>query len=206
MKAQVYLLTPPRIDDAFPALLESVLDAGPVAALQIRLKEHSEAEVRSYLPRLIEIARARGVAAIVNDSPDLAREFGADGVHVGLSDTPYAEARATMGKEAIVGVTCHNSRDLAMNAGEKGADYVAFGAFYPTQTKQPKATAPIEILEWWSEIFEIPCVAIGGITPDNARPLIEAGADYIAVSSGVWAYPDGPQAGVEAFSQLLASS
>lgn len=205
MACELYLLTPPRIDAGFPALLEQTLDAGRVAALQIRLKEHSEAEVRSHLPRLIAIAQGRGVTAIVNDSPDLAREFGADGVHIGQEDTPYEEARATLGRTAIVGVTCHDSRDLAMKAGEKGADYVAFGAFYPTATKSPKATAPIEILEWWSEIFEIPCVAIGGITTENAAPLIAAGADYIAVSSGVWQHPSGPQAAVEAFTRLLSS-
>lgn len=199
----LYLLTPPRIDDAFPALLEQTLDAGRVSALQIRLKDHSEAELRTFLPRLIEIAQARGVAAIVNDSPDLAKEFSADGVHIGQEDTPYDEARAIMGRTGIVGVTCHASRDLAMKAGEKGADYVAFGAFYPTQTKEPKAHASLDILEWWSEIFEIPCVAIGGITLDNAAPLIAAGADYLAVSSGVWAHPDGPQRAVERFSQLL---
>lgn len=205
MACQLYLLTPPRIDDAFPALLEETLDAGAVAALQIRLKDHSEAEVRTYLPRLIEIAQSRGIAAIVNDSPDLAREFRADGVHIGQQDTPYAEARATVGPKAIVGVTCHASRDFAMKAGENGADYVAFGAFYPTQTKEPKAQASLDILEWWSEIFEIPCVAIGGITTLNAGPLIEAGADYLAVSSGIWSHPSGPQAGVAEFSRLLAS-
>lgn len=204
--AQLYLLTPPRIDDAFPALLEDTLDAGKVAALQIRLKDHSEAEVRRYLPRLIEIAQSRAIAAIVNDSPDLAREFRADGVHIGQDDTPYEEARATVGREAIVGVSCHDSRDFAMKAGEKGADYVAFGAFYPTETKSPKAEASLDVLEWWSEIFEIPCVAIGGITTHNAGPLIEAGADYLAVCSGVWSHASGPQTAVAEFTRLLASS
>lgn len=206
MKAQLYLITPPRIDEAFPALLEETLEAGNAAALQIRLKDHSEAEVRRHLPRLIAIAQSRGVAAIVNDSPELAREFGADGVHLGQEDMEYDAARALLGKTAIIGMTCHDSRDLAMKAGEKGADYVAFGAFYPTRTKQPKATATLDILEWWSEIFEIPCVAIGGITLDNAPPLLEAGADYLAVSSGIWDYPEGPPQAVERFSQLLASS
>lgn len=205
MTCELYLLTPPRIDDAFPALLEDTLDAGRVAALQIRLKDHTEAEVRTHLPRLIEIAQSRGVAAIVNDSPDLALEFKADGVHIGQEDTAYEEARATVGRTAIVGVTCHDSRDLAMKAGQKGADYVAFGAFYPTATKSPKTSAPLDILEWWSELFEIPCVAIGGITTDNAAPLIEAGADYIAVSSGVWDHRAGPKAAVAEFSRLLSS-
>jgi thiamine-phosphate pyrophosphorylase len=145
------------------------------------------------------------VAFILNDRPDLARAFRCDGVHVGQEDANYAEARLIVGKDAIVGVTCHDSRHLAMEAAEAGADYVAFGAFFETRTKETTSRADVSLLEWWSEIFEVPCVAIGGITPANATPLIEAGADFLAVSSGVWDHPDGPDAAVRAFNALLAS-
>ena len=151
-------------------------------------------------------AQRRGVAFLLNDRPDLAFETGCDGVHVGQSDMPYREARATIGADRIVGVTCHNSRHLAMEAAEAGADYVAFGAFFPTQTKEPKTQASPEILEWWSEMMVVPCVAIGGITVANAKSLVEAGADFLAVSAGVWEYPDGAEAAVRAFNALFANS
>ncbi|WP_297732424.1 thiamine phosphate synthase [uncultured Maricaulis sp.] len=200
--SQLYLITPPRIDDDFLASLEMALDAGPVSALQIRLKDHDETEIRRLAPPLIKAAQERGVAAILNDSPELADALGCDGVHIGQSDGRVKDARAIMGKDRTVGVTCHASRHLAMVAGEAGADYVAFGAFFPTQTKATEHVATPDILAWWVEIFELPCVAIGGITVDNAAPLIAAGADFLAVSSGVWAHPDGPAAAVKAFGAL----
>lgn len=152
------------------------------------------------------ICHRHDVAFLINDRPDLAAELGADGVHIGQEDADYRTARRLVGDQAIVGVTCHNSRHLAMAAAEAGADYVAFGAFYATDTKTPKTHADIEILEWWSELFEIPCVAIGGITPDNALPLIRAGADFLAVSAGVWTHAKGPRAAVEAFQSLIAEA
>lgn len=204
MKTQLYLITPPRIDAGFAATLAEALDAGAVAALQIRLKDHSREEILRLAPKLVETAQARGVAAILNDDPELAAELGCDGVHIGQQDGTVKAARAVMGKDRTVGVTCHDSRHLAMNAGEAGADYVAFGAFYPTDTKAAPTRAEPEILTWWSELFELPCVAIGGITVDNARPLVEAGADFLAVSGGVWNHPDGPAAAVKAFNAICA--
>lgn len=203
MSCQLYLLTPPRIAPGFADVLADVLDTGAVSALQIRLKDHSADEIRRLAPDLVRTAQKRGVAAILNDDAHLAAELGADGVHIGQTDGTYKDARSTVGPNRIVGVTCHDSRHLAMQAGERGADYVAFGAFFETATKSPKARADIALLEWWSEIFEIPCVAIGGITVENARPLIEAGADFLAVSGGVWAYRDGPVAAVQAFADLM---
>jgi thiamine-phosphate pyrophosphorylase len=202
--AELYLLTPPRIDAAFPALFEQTLKAGPVAAIQVRLKDHDPAEREAYARALVGVAQGLGVTAVVNDDPALAARVGADGVHVGQEDATYAEARAAMGRAGIVGVTCHDSRHLAMEAGEKGADYVAFGAFYPTVTKTPKTQASLDILTWWSELFEIPCVAIGGVTAETAPELARAGADYVAVSSGVWAAPEGPQAAVERLCAALS--
>ena len=203
--SQLYLITPPRITADFVTTLESALEAGPVSALQIRLKDHSETELLELAPSLIKVAQSRGVAAILNDSPELADRLGCDGVHIGQSDGRVKDARAIMGKDRTIGVTCHASRHLAMVAGEAGADYVAFGAFYPTQTKPTDHVATTDLLTWWVELFELPCVAIGGITTENAAPLIAAGADYIAVSSGVWQHPSGPQAAVEAFTRLLSS-
>jgi thiamine-phosphate pyrophosphorylase len=201
--AELYLLTPPRIDAGFADTLARTLDAGPVSALQIRLKDHDEAEVRALAPGLIKAARARGVTVILNDDPQLASALGCDGVHVGQEDASVKQARADLGPKALVGATCHDSRHLAMTAGEQGADYVAFGAVFETATKTPKSRASLELFTWWRELFELPCVAIGGITPDNAQPVIDAGADYLAVSGGIWNWPDGPERACEAFSRLL---
>ncbi|MGE4528818.1 MAG: thiamine phosphate synthase [Rhodospirillaceae bacterium] len=208
MPCRLYLITPPALPDpaAFAGAFAAALDAGDVACVQLRLKDVDDDTVRRACDLLRPLAQERGVAFLINDRPDLARELGCDGVHVGQEDATYAEARKIVGADAIVGVTCHDSRHLAMLAGEQGADYVAFGAFYPTPTKIPKSTAEPEILAWWSELFTVPCVAIGGITVDNAAPLIAAGADFLAVSSGVWAHPDGPAAAVAAFDRLFAAA
>ena len=182
------------------------LDGGDVASLQLRLKDVADDDILRAGERLMRIAQRSDVAFIVNDRPDLAKKLGADGVHVGQEDAPYAEARALLGPDKIIGVTCHNSRHLAMEAAEAGADYVAFGAFYPTATKEPKTRAEPEILTWWQEIMEAPCVAIGGITVENALPLVEAGADFLAVASGVWAHRAGPEAAVRQFNQIFATA
>ncbi len=179
------------------------LGASDVASLQLRLKDVSDDEVLRTGERLMRIAQARDVAFILNDRPDLAKKLGADGVHVGQEDAPYAEARALLGPDKIIGVTCHNSRHLAMDAVEAGADYVAFGAFYPTTTKDAKTKAEPEILTWWQDIMEAPCVAIGGITVSNALPLVEAGADFLAVASGIWDHEQGPEAAVKRFNEIF---
>jgi len=202
--AELYLLTPPRIDASFAARLEVTLKMGIVSVLQVRLKEHDQAEILKLAPPLINIAHREGVTVIMNDAPDLAARLDCDGVHIGQQDASVEAARASVGPMAIVGVTCHNSRHLAMQAGECGADYVAFGAFFDTVTKSSTTRAGLDILSWWTELFEIPCVAIGGITVDTAPAVIEAGADYIVVCDGVWSHPDGPEAACAAFGQVLA--
>ena len=159
--------------------------------------------IRRAADLLRPIVQAHGAAFILNDRPDLAAELGCDGVHVGQEDASYADARATMGPSRIVGVTCHDSRHLAVEAAEAGADYVAFGAFFPTRTKEPKTQADIELLNWWSDVMVVPAVAIGGITVANAPALVEAGADFLAVSAGVWEHPEGPEAAVKAFNSLF---
>ncbi|HEX3942858.1 MAG TPA: thiamine phosphate synthase [Rhizomicrobium sp.] len=204
MTCRLYLITPPKIElSGFAAELGCALDVGDVASVQLRLKDLSDDEVRRAAEALMPIAQQRDVAFLINDRPDLALELGADGVHIGQEDATYSQARAAVGPAGIVGVTCHNSRHLAIEAAEAGADYVAFGAFYPTKTKQPKAVADPEILRWWSNLMVVPCVAIGGIVVENAPPLVDAGADFLAVSAGVWSHPSGPSAAVKAFAALL---
>lgn len=201
---QLYLVTPPRLDAAaFSPVLAAALDAGPVAAVQLRLKDVDDDTIRAACERLRPVAQDRDVAFILNDRPDLAAELACDGAHVGQSDASYREARAALGKDGIVGVTCHASRHLAIEAAEAGADYVAFGAFYPTTTKEAKHHADVELLSWWSAMMTVPCVAIGGITLANAPALVAAGADFLAVCAGVWEHPDGPAAAVGAFARLL---
>ena len=204
---RLYLLTPPRLDDlaGFAHTLALALDAGDVAALQIRLKDHTEAEITAAALVLAPVAQARGVAVIMNDRPDLAASLGLDGVHIGQEDASYRDARRIVGPDRMVGVTCHDSRHLAMEAAEAGADYVAFGAFFDTGTKAPKTRADPEILTIWQETMQVPCVAIGGITVENARSLAAAGADFLAVCAGVWAHPDGPAAAVAALNAEMAA-
>ena len=204
---RLYLITPPRLDDpqAFAGVLAQALAGGDVAALQIRLKDVDDDAIAAAVRALAPVASAHEVAVILNDRPELAAALGCDGVHIGQEDAPYAVARRLMGKDRIVGVTCHDSRHLAMEAAEEGADYVAFGAFFPTGTKSPKSSADPEILSIWQETMATPCVAIGGITVATARALAAAGADFLAVSAGVWAYPEGPAAAVAAFNAEMAA-
>ncbi|MDM7985527.1 MAG: thiamine phosphate synthase [Maricaulis sp.] len=206
MSCQLYLITPPRLSPELVKDLRAALEAGEIAAVQIRLKDHNRDEIRAAAPELVALIQSFGAAAILNDDAELAAELGCDGVHIGQQDGRVKDARAIMGKDRSVGVTCHDSKHLAMVAGEAGADYVAFGAFYPTETKQAPTQADPSVLRWWVELFELPAVAIGGITVDNAAPLLEAGADFLAVSSGVWQHPDGPAAAVKAFNALMADA
>jgi thiamine-phosphate pyrophosphorylase len=204
---RLYLITPPVIPDLgqFAETLSQALKADDVAVLQLRLKNATDQEILRAAETLGPIAQSYGVAFLLNDRPDLAKACSADGVHVGQEDASYAEARRILGPKSIVGVTCHDSRHLAMEAGDAGADYVAFGAFYPTSTKEVKAKAEPEILTWWRDVTVVPSVAIGGITPDSAAPLVRAGADFLAVSSGVWNHPQGAAAGVAAMNRTIRS-
>ena len=200
---QLYLISPPEVGGDFPGRLEEALGGGPVAAFQFRVKgvdQHEAARLAEPLQRVCEAAE---VAFIVNDDMALAKRLGADGVHLGQGDGDPREARALLGPNAQIGVTCHDSRHLAMEAGEAGADYVAFGAFFPTSTKETSHRPEPAILSWWSRLFEIPSVAIGGITPDNGAVLVEAGADFLAVCGAVWEHPEGPGAAVARFQAVL---
>lgn len=201
---QLYLISPLDVGGAFPDRLARALDAGEVAAFQLRVKDMDEHQAARLAEPLQAICAARDVAFIVNDSISLAKRIGADGVHLGQSDGEVEDARKRLGRDAQIGVTCHDSRHLAMEAGEAGADYVAFGAFFPSGTKHTEHRAGPELLTWWQDLMEIPCVAIGGITPDNCGPLVAAGADFLAVSGAVW---NGDEvAAIKAFHQAIAAA
>ena len=205
VNCRLYLITPPVLPQNFEAELAAALDAGDVAAVQLRLKNLPDAQLQKTIERLRPIVQSRGVAFVLNDRPDLAVKLGCDGAHVGQSDMKAAAARKILG-DLTLGVTCHNSRHLAMEAGEAGADYVAFGAFFPTATKEPPEMAEIETLKSWAEIMEIPCVAIGGITAENCAPLVQAGAEFLAVVGAVWNHPKSPAAGVQAILKAIAAA
>ena len=204
---RLYLITPDRIDnlEAFAIQLTAALEGGDVACVQLRLKGADDAQILATAAALMPICHARDVAFLINDRADLAKQAGADGVHLGQNDGSIADARALLGDEASIGVTCHASLHLAYEAGEAGADYVAFGAFYPSATKETEHQASSDLLDAWDEATELPCVAIGGITPDNCAVLAEAGAHFVAVSGAVWSHPEGPTAAVKAFNMALAS-
>jgi thiamine-phosphate pyrophosphorylase len=203
---RLYLITPPAFDPpAFRDSLAAALDAGDVAAVQLRLKDADDATLIRAIDALRPVVQSRHVAFLMNDRPDLAVAHGCDGAHVGQTDTQAHVARKILG-ERIMGVTCHDSRHLAMEAGEAGADYVAFGAFFPTATKDAPTRADPDILRWWSGLMEIPCVAIGGITAANCAPLVQAGADFLAVVGAVWNFPGGPAAGVRAMNAAIAEA
>jgi thiamine-phosphate pyrophosphorylase len=203
---RVYIVTPAAIDlSTFPDALAMALDAGDVAAVQLRLKDAPDDTLKRAIEALLPVTRSRDVALIMNDRPDLAVAHGCDGAHVGQTDTPAMVARKLLG-DLTLGVTCHDSRDLAMAAGEQGADYVAFGAFFPTTSKDASTRADPEVLQWWSDLMELPCVAIGGITAANCAPLVQAGADFLAVIGAVWNHPDGPAAGVRAMNEAIAAA
>ena len=199
----LYLISPPSLGDGFAATLAAALEPGLARAFQLRLKGVDDDAVPRAVAALLPVCRAAGVSFILNDRADLAARAGADGVHLGQGDGSVADARALLGRDAEIGVTCHASRHLAMEAGEAGADYVAFGSFFASGTKASEHRPEAEILDWWSKLFVLPCVAIGGITAANAGPLVAAGADFLAVSAAVWRHPGGAASGVRAFAGVL---
>lgn len=208
-RCRLYLISPPQIEPrSFREQLGQALDAGDVGSFQLRLKNTAPDDILRAAEILLPVCHERQVAFIMNDSTELTKQCGADGVHLGQDDGDIKSARKLLGADVVIGVSCHDSRHLAMVAGENGADYVAFGAFYPTKSKSPEALARYgtptpEILSWWQEFMLLPCVAIGGITPENCAPLVRAGADLIAAITAVWECPSGPAAAVKAFNNAI---
>ena len=195
---QLYLLTPPQLNpEKFKPLLVEALEAGPIAAVQLRLKNVTDLEICQAIEILKPVVQERNIAFILNDRPDLAKKFECDGVHIGMEDMPIQQARQIVGDHLQLGVSCYDSKDLAMQAGESGADYIAYGAFFPSPTKNTEIRTPVELLKWWSELMELPVVAIGGITPENCKPLVKAGADFLAVINAVWGHAEGPAQGIK---------
>jgi thiamine-phosphate pyrophosphorylase len=201
---QLYLISPLEVGGAFPEQLEAALGAGDVAAFQFRVKGIDQHESARLAGPLQDLCKAYDCAFIVNDSAALAKRIGADGVHLGQGDGDVREAREMLGREAQIGVTCHASRHLAMEAGEAGADYVAFGSFFPSSTKASEHRPEPELLTWWQTLFELPCVAIGGITPANCGPMVKAGADFLAVAAAVW--EGDPASNVQAFHRAITAA
>jgi thiamine-phosphate pyrophosphorylase len=215
MNCRLYLISPPAIElDAFVVQLEEALSGGDVGSFQLRLKDASDEQIIAATQKLLPIVRHADAAFILNDRCDLAAKLGADGVHLGQEDLetmPISKARAIVGDEAVIGISAHASKHLAMEAGEQGADYVAFGAFYPTQSKPMEklekwGTPTPDIVEWWSTYTVLPCVAIGGMTPANCAPLVAAGADFIAAITAVWNHPKGPAQAVAEFNRAIAEA
>lgn len=204
-RCRLYLITPPLLPPGFEDGFAAALDAGDVACVQLRLKDAPPDAVKRAISSLMPIAQARSVAFLLNDDAPLAAEMGCDGAHLGQSDGDHAGARMLLSGK-ILGITCHDSRHLAMNAGEMGADYVAFGAFFPTATKETQHVADLELLAWWSEVMEVPSVVIGGITAANCAPLVQAGADFLAVVGAVWNDPDGPGGGVRRMNAAIRAA
>ena len=204
---RIYLITPPRLEPVpFADRLAAALDAGDVAAVQLRLKDVDDDTWRRTIDVLRPVTQSRDVAFLLNDRADLVVSTGSDGVHVGQDDMPARQARGLIGPERTLGVTCKGSRDLAMQAGEDGADYVAFGAFFPSTTKDVTNLLDPEILAWWSEMMELPSCAIGGITAENCGPLVQAGTDFLAVVGCIWNHPEGPSAGVKALNKAISEN
>lgn len=202
---QLYLISPPQIElRTFYVQLEEALDAGDIGCFQLRLKDVSDDVIIGMAETLIPLTKDRGIPFLINDRPNLAVKAGADGVHIGQDDASYEEARSIVGPDGIVGVTCHDSRHMAIIAADKGADYVAFGAFFPTTTKQAPTQASPDIIRWWCDTTIVQCVAIGGITVENCAPVVAAGADFLAVSAGIWDYSNGPGEAVRAFTDKIA--
>lgn len=204
--SQLYLISPPQISlDQFLPELDVALSTGLISVFQLRLQDMPMVAIERTVEPVLEVCHAHDIPLIINNYVDLAHRYDCDGVHLGQSDMPYAEARQILGPNKMIGVTCHDSKDLAFKAADAGAEYVAFGAFYPTKTKDSGYRPTVELLRDWVELTTVPCVAIGGITPDNCKPLIDAGADFIAVVSAVWEHDKGAKAGIEAFKLYISS-
>ena len=201
---KIYLITPPKIDEKlFFASLENVLSTKIVSCLQIRLKNVEDKNIIEICKIVRPICDNYKIPLIINDRLDLVKKCDADGVHLGQDDGSIKDARKYLGSNFIIGASCYNSKHIAMKAAENGADYVAFGAFFESKTKIPKVQVKTNIIEDWNFISNIPCVAIGGITPTNCKDLIKAGADHLAVIGSIWNSDKSPEKAIMDFKKIL---
>lgn len=203
----IYLISPPQLilEDFLPEL-EEALKTGYIDVFQLRLKNIGEASLLTIAKAIVESCHRHGVMCLVNDHPNIALAAGADGVHLGKNDMGYQEARKILGPGKMIGVSCYNSVDDAITAAEAGADYVAFGAFFPTHTKEGTTPADPKILRWWTENSTVPCVAIGGINNENTPQILGEGTDFVAVISYVWQHPKGAKYAIEQLHKALGKS
>ena len=188
MKRLVYLISPNKIYKNFYLDLKEVLATKKVEFFQLRLKKISRNELIKIGIKIKYITNKYNVKFIVNDSPEIAKKIDADGCHIGQSDGKIMNAKKYL-KNKIIGVTCHNSKKLALKALKNNIQYIAFGSFYKSKLKPNAKTADIKILKWAKKNIKRPIVAIGGINDKNYRKLISAGANYIAISSFIWDNP-----------------
>lgn len=190
----IYAITDPGLmGDDFLDMAQQVINSG-VQVLQYRNKAASFDRQLLEAKHLCQLCQDNNVVFLVNDHLDLAIQVDADGVHLGQGDTPLETAREKLGSDKIIGITCHDSLKLATEAENQGADYIAFGRFYPSQTKPGASPAMPGIISQAKQLLNIPVAAIGGITPQNVAPLLEQGADMIAVIHGIFGQADPGQA------------
>ena len=202
--AQIYLISPPQIElKDFSLKLEKALKTGLVPSFQLRLKNYSPLEIKKFSQEIKKICDDNNCLFLLNDFYEIALEVGASGVHVGIDDKKISQIRQNSPKNFIIGASCYDSKHLAIEAGERGADYISFGAFFATKTKISRGKPSVEILAWASEMLNLPIVAIGGINDQNCVDLVKNGADFLAVISYVWQHPLGVEVALKNLHQQL---
>jgi len=187
LKKFIYLISPTNIkENNFYKELDLVLKTNKVKFFQLRLKKITTKNLIRISKKIKKITRKNKVKFLINDKPLIAKKIGADGCHIGQKDMDYNISRKILGKNKIIGVTCHNSKKLALKAKKHGANYVAFGSFFKSQTKKTAFKANLAILHWAKKKINMPIVAIGGINSSNYKKILSNGADFIACSNYVW--------------------
>jgi len=187
LKRYIYLISPQKIRGArFYNELDQVLKTNKVKYFQLRLKKISSLNLIKISRKIKKITRKNNVKFLINDKPTVARTVGADGCHIGQKDMNLMSCRKILGKNKIIGVTCHNSKKLALKAKKNGANYIAFGSFFKSSTKKSAFKANLAILRWAKKKINMPIVAIGGINNSNYKKILSNGANFIACSSYIW--------------------
>ncbi len=187
MKRYIYLISPPKISGSkFYDTLNEILKTNKIKYFQLRLKNKSTHSIVKIAKKIKKITSKNKVKFLINDKPDIAKIVNADGCHIGQKDTNFINSRKILKNKKIIGVTCHNSKKLALDSKKIGANYIAFGAFFKSSTKKTMYTANLALLRWARKKINIPVIAIGGIDSSNYKKILSNGANYIACSSYVW--------------------